>query len=411
LSSTNKEKIGHNDWAGIALASLTMAITVGLPTTCMPVLFKEIAGDLNLNVVELGEVWGAVSLGSIFVLPFGGYICDRLGAKRTLIGIGLLSGITGALRGVSTGLISLLVTTILWGLISAAIMPAISMAGSQSAGKLKQASTQGWISVGGGLGFMSGSLISATWISPWLGGWRNVLFAYGLLAILITLLWFFRSDTPGFSKSAIGPSSLPFKQIFVSSFRNKNLLFIGIALLMYQGCVMGMQGYLPFSLQENGWSTAAASGTVAAYNAMGTIGVVPLTMLSDRIGSRKICLLVSFLVAIVGIGVLAIVHDWRLWIPIILVGVFSQMNSALFATMGIEAGRKESTSSGTALGFVLGYGLIGRTFAPPVGNSLSGLNASFGWPFIFWSFLAVIGTLVLLFIKENIKGKLKPNNV
>jgi nitrate/nitrite transporter NarK len=264
--------------------------------------------------------------------------------------------------------------------------------------------------VGGGTGFMLGALISATWVSPWLGGWRNVFFAYGAIAILVTLLWFLRSDKSNSLKLNSSHETLSFRQIFGSSFRNKNLWFIGFALLAYQGCVMGMQGYLPYHLQENGWNTASASGIAAVYNAMGTVGVIPLTMLSDRLGSRKICLQVSFVVAIVGVGILSVVQDWLVWIPVILVGLFSQMNSALFATMSIETSQTESSFSGTALGFVLGWGLIGRTFSPPIGNSLSGLNASLGWPFIFWSSLAVIGMVILFMVRESKKDKLRANN-
>ena len=397
----NKIKPAQNKWLVLALLASTFAVIVGLQTSSMPVLFKEISGDLNLNLVQIGTVWGFVSLGSIFAVPVGGILCDKLGAKRTIVMIGLISGVTGAMRGLSNGIISLMATTFLWGLISAAIMPAITMAASQSTGRLKQGSAQGWIGIGGGTGFLLGSMISATWISPLLGGWRNVFFVYGAIAIVVSLIWVFRTEGSKPVEPQDSPAAVPFRKVFFSLLRNRNFWMLGLVLITYQGCVVGMQGFLPYYLQDKGWAVAAAGGTLAVYSAVGMIGVIPLTMLSDRVGSRKFCLYLSFIAAIVGVGLLSLVQNWVLWILVILIGVFALMNSALCATMSIETIQIGSAKSGTALGFILGFGQIGRAFAPPIGNSLAGIDNSFGWPFIFWAALAIVGIIILSMIRET----------
>ena len=78
-------------------------------------------------------------------------------------------------------------------------------------------------------------------------------------------------------------------------------------MLAYQSCVTGMQGFLPYYLENNGWAVISAGGALAAYTAAATIGVIPLSILSDRIGSRKIPLLAAFLAAIIGIGLLSVI--------------------------------------------------------------------------------------------------------
>lgn len=65
----------------------------------MPVLFKEISDDLGLDLVQIGAVWGILVLGSVFVMPLGGWLCDRLGVRLTLILVSILAGLSGALRG------------------------------------------------------------------------------------------------------------------------------------------------------------------------------------------------------------------------------------------------------------------------------------------------------------------------
>ena len=64
---------------------MTAAFVLAMPTMCMPVLFKEISEDLNLNIVQIGVVWGIVPLAGIFVVLFGGMLSDRFGAKRVLV--------------------------------------------------------------------------------------------------------------------------------------------------------------------------------------------------------------------------------------------------------------------------------------------------------------------------------------
>ena len=47
-------------WYILALSALTHALSVAVPWMCMPVLFEEISKDLDLNIVQIGTVWGMV---------------------------------------------------------------------------------------------------------------------------------------------------------------------------------------------------------------------------------------------------------------------------------------------------------------------------------------------------------------
>ena len=52
-------------WYVLVLSASTAAISLRMPEMCMAVLFKEISEELNLNVVQIGTVWGGVALGSV----------------------------------------------------------------------------------------------------------------------------------------------------------------------------------------------------------------------------------------------------------------------------------------------------------------------------------------------------------
>ena len=58
----------------------------------------------------------------------------------------------------------------------------------------------GAVSAGMAFGFMTGSMISATVLSPWLGGWRHVLFFYGGVAAVMSVPWALTRVAPGESE-------------------------------------------------------------------------------------------------------------------------------------------------------------------------------------------------------------------
>ena len=68
--------------------------------------------------------------------------------------------------------------------------------------------------------------------------------------------------------------------------------------------------------------------------------------------------------------------------------------TSIMETEGVGAGY-----AGTAIGMVMIFGGIGNLVAPPLGNSLAGIDPAF--PFIFWAALTVVGLIGLLASSEN----------
>jgi CP family cyanate transporter-like MFS transporter len=401
MSSIEYQRPAKNDWSALILTALSLSFLVSMPTAGVSVLFKEIAGDLNLDVIQIGSVWGIVSLGSIFITPLGGIVSDWLGVERSTILIGLLSGLTSALRGFSDSFLTLMATTFLWGLVTAAVVPGLTMAASLAATEQRQGLAQGFVGIGGGIGLILGSMISATVVSPLVGGWRNVFLLYGGLSILTSLIWLFKVRSSRSIKVVGLKHATSFSQALIHILKMKEFWLIGFALMTYQGCTVGTQGYLPYFLQGIGWSTVAAGGALAVFSGVGTTGVLPLTMLSDRLGSRKTILFVSFLTTTVGVGVISLVQGVSLWILVTIAGFFYQVNTALLATMFIEKAPAGASYAGTGLGLAFSMGLVGRAVFPPIGNSLAGISNFVAWPFVFWAGLSAAGMIILGFMKET----------
>jgi cyanate permease len=280
-------KSPNSRWYILTLAAITCTFTVAMQQICMTVLFKEISEDLGLSLVEIGVIWGIPALSGLLVVFTGGLLSDRYGAKR-VIGIAcLLAGVAGALRGIAGDFTSLLLFTFLMGMGVWVIPASVFKTNAAWFSGRPLVIANSVISAGMGLGFTVGSLISATILSPLLGGWQNVVFLYGGISVIFGLLWLLtvrEMDLPGLADSKGG---VPLRQSISRVFPIKSLWFIGLTLLGYSACIQGVIGYLPTYLRNIGWTAAGADGTLAAFSAISTLGAVPLALLSDRIGLKK----------------------------------------------------------------------------------------------------------------------------
>jgi len=388
-------------WYILAIALVTGTFVSAIPFSCMPVLFKEISDDLGLDLVQIGFVWGIASLAGIFVSIIAGLLSDRFGVKNILSIFCILVGITGALRGFSNSFFILALTVFINGIVRLIIPITVTKAiGIWFRGK-NLGMAVGIGAMGMGLGLMLGPMISATIMSPALGGWRNVMYLYGGLSAVVGIIWIMFGREPqqvGLTSATSG--TVPLRQTLSRLIRLKALWFLGLTLLFRVGCLMGVTGYLPLYLQEQrGWEVAAADGTLAAFYAISTICVIPLSILSDKIGSRKLILYIALIVTIFCVGLLPVVEGGTIWVLMLLAGIFMDGFMSLTTTMLLETEGVGPVYSGTALGIVFTIVHIGSVSSPPLGNSLA--SVSQGAPFFFWASLSVAALVMLFFITET----------
>ena len=387
-------------WIILAIATVTGTLVSAIPFSCMPVLFKEISDDLGLSLVQIGTIWGAGNLAGIFISIIAGLLSDRFGVKRILSIFCFLVGVTGALRGFSDGFFILALTMFLNGIVRLIIPITVTKTiGLWFRGK-NLGMAMGVGAMGMGLGLMLGPLLSATIMSPALGGWRNVMHLYGALSVVVGILWLLFGREPTQVGSSAASGRVPFRQALSRLIHLKALWFIGLTLLFRVSCLMGMTGYLPLYLREQrGWEIAAADGTLASFYAISTICVVPLCFLSDKIGSRKIILYIALIVALVCVGLIPVVEDGMIWVLMLLAGIFMDGFMSLIVTMLLETEGVGPVYSGTALGIVFTIVHIGSASSPPLGNSLDSISQEA--PFFFWASLSIVALVMLFFIKET----------
>jgi len=160
-----------------------------------------------------------------------------------------------------------------------------------------------------------------------------------------------------------------------------------------------MLGYLPLHLREIGWTGASADGALAAFHATSMVGVIPMALLSDRLGSRKAVLFAATLMTVIGVGLLSIADGTMVWASVIIAGIVRDGFMAVLMTTIIEIDGVGATYAGTAMGLVLTLSRLIAFLSPPIGNSFADINLSL--PFIFWAALAAVALLCFYFTMEK----------
>lgn len=389
-----KEHNKNYKWYILVLVVLTDMFIIAIPTMGMSVLAKEISDDLHLSLVQVGVIWGVGALLGTITSLLGGVIGDKFGAKRVLIAGSLLGGLLGMSRGLASSFLSMTIIMILLG----AIIPVVLMSSIKALGQWfppnQLGLANGVQAMSMALGFMLGSLLSATVFSPLLGGWRNVLIMYGLIGALFSVPWAFSKTITIESHTA--EHSLSMRNMLQHVASLKNIWLLGLGFLGVGGAVQGALGYLPIYLRGAGWQPLQADGALSAFHTVSMIFVLPVALWSDRLKSRKLLLLGAGLLIAIGFGLLSFVSGGMIWVAVLLSGFMRDAFMAIFLTMIIETDNVGPIYAGTATGFAMALGGIGNVLAPPVGNSLAGLWA--GAPFAFWSVLGLLGLLCLSFI-------------
>ncbi len=386
-------------WVILALGALTDTIAIAIPSMALPVLFEEIRTDLSLSVAQIGLLWGIGSLPGIITMLIGGAIADRFGPRRALVAGCLLAGFACGLRGLSSSYAMLIATVLLNAFMTPIVSISVIKMVSTWFPRRQLGLANGVISMGMALGFMLGTLISASVLSPALGGWRYVLLFYGSLTLLLSIPWALVRRTPRVFDPATGaPEQASMRQALGQMARIRQLWLLGWALFGIGGAIQGLLGYLPLYLRSADWPPATADAAASTFHLVSMICVVPIALLSDRRGTRRNILIGAGVMIATGVGLLSVAQGLLVWVAIGMAGMVRDGFMAVFITMIMETRGVGPVFVGTATGLVSILSGLGSLIAPSIGNSLAVIAPNL--PFVFWSLLAVGGILGLLATRE-----------
>lgn len=365
----------------------------------MSVLFPEISAELDLNLVQIGIIWGVANLPGVFFGILGGMLGDRYGTAKVLALSCIFQGIFSALRGFSYDYFALLSYTILFCTAGVAVPYTTHKAAGQWFSGQQLGLANGILAMGMGLGYTLGAMISATILSPLLDGWRNIMFLYGGLSILMGFLWIKTRRPPVQEGISVSTGTITLSQSLSHVIRLWPVWLLALGQMFHNSGRNGVFGYVPTYLSDMGWSVASASGVVTVLSLASVVGVIPISLISDKIGLRKSVFIPSLLMATIGYGLLSVITNLAIWPLVIITGLVQEANAAFFFTMVMESDGVGSKYSGTALGLLSTLSGLGSFFGPPLGNSLAVLNPAYA--FLCWAVLSALAIAMVFFVKET----------
>ena len=393
----------HNSayrWVILVMVTLSGFIVMGFPTTGVSALFSEIAASLELDLVEIGLIWGVGSLMGIFTSLMGGAFIDFFGTRRTLVLLCLATGLTGAMRGFAFDFWSLFLTSFLFGMVQPILPMNFVKLNREWFASRQLGFASGVMSAGFATGLMLGSRLSATVLSPMLGGWRAVLIFLGVCAIVMAALWALLHPPT----ERRGATKLELRGVIANLryvIRFRELWVIALAVFGVLGLMRGVVGYVPTYLREIGWAPANADTALTVFFFCSLIGVVPISHLSDRLGNRRIVMAFGTTMMTIGTALMFFVGDnfWGVMLAMGLAGFTFDSFMALKGASMTEIDGLEIALVGSALGFGGVLQNIGSTVTPPLGNALSAISLS--TPFLLWAASGVFATFVLLSYRKR----------
>jgi MFS family permease len=397
------KRIMYYKWFILLMGTATFFFTIGLGRPCLPVLFKEIMDELGLSIFEIGTVWGMDSFaGALVALP-AGLLIDRFSIKYVTSITCILIGLFGAARGLSNDFFSMSITMFIFGLFAPMTTTIIPKIISIWFDKRRLGLANSILIMGITIGAMVSTSTSATFMSPLVGGWRNLLFLYGTFPIMMGFLWIISFKEP--EKITISDKSsdvISFKKNMLHVIKTKQVWVLGFILFGHMGAYGGFIGYLPVYLREIGWSPVHADGALTLFLGLITVASIPMALISDRIGSRKRILVPSLVLSYLFLALIPFVEGKVLWVIIVLHGLARGGLMALFRALVIETEGIGAEHAGTATGLTNMLLMIGYAVFPPLGNSLAHIHL--GLPFILWAALSSLMVCLFVYVKEEGAG-------
>lgn len=364
----------------------------------MPPLFSEMSANIDMSRAQMGSLMGVAVLSALIFAPLGGMLADRIGARWT-VGIGIsVAGIAGSLRVVADTPYELMACMFGMGAGYNLVGPTLPKVLGQTFAPERLASVNGIVMASFGLGAAIGTALSASVLSPALGGWRPALLVPSLAFLSTGLLWVLIYRDPQQTEPAPLKTPSPFADMKqVLGVRNIRLL---AAFLFVQGLGFSpVLTFLPISLQERG--IAGAGQLSAIVMGVGMVFNLIGGRLSDRIGRRKPLLLYGTVITGLCIMTFSELSGAALVVALALAGAGSGCLGPILFTLPVETPGIGSKLAATAAGLIIMFQSVTGFLAPILLGMMIDRTGSYATGFVFSGIAVLAASLFILPMLET----------
>jgi cyanate permease len=380
-----------------------MMFSLGVSWFCI----TPIEDKLGLGYEQFGLLVALVPLALVILCIPGGLLADRYGVRRTVVLGGLIMGVAGLLRGLTTGFLTLALTMFLTGVGYSIAYPNMPKITGVWFPYEEYAMASGIMFTGMEVGMASSFILTPAVLLPLTGSWQGVFISVGILALTVTLIWVFlarerpatlKSSDPGNSSHRKG-QGVPFRTSLSVVLKNKYMWIVMITCLFLLAPQIALFGFLPTMLTQRAMDPTTAGLVTSMITWFMIPGSFITPMISARVGLRKPFIWVTSIAAAVALYFTATTLGPQLWMSAIVYGFLIGSMAPIILAMPVEL--MGASYSATAGGLTLVGGYIGAMIAPWLAGYFRTVTGSFTPAIIMCTAFTAIEALCGLLLKET----------
>ena len=387
--------MAENNFRWLILACVWLLIfSVYASVLSTSVVLGEVAEELRLSPSQAGIILSSpLVMLAVFALV-GGFLGDVIGPKRTAGAGGLVLGASSLLRGFAGDFHAFLALSLSlgigWGLIYPNLPKLIKMWFEEVGTPTGIYSTG--IFVGGTMGLAA----TPSLVQPMIGGWRAAFYAWGLMALTASLIWWCLVKEP---HRISGPRVREESRV-IGIFRKKEIwilaVFFGLAGNMTFYVV---SGWFPTFFMEKGLSTGAAAMLTSLVTVISIPFVFLIPLASDRSGRRKPYMWVSSIIAAAAFAGLVYGPEQLYWALMCLIGVALTATFIMGLIMPVELVGEGSGAAASGMVISVGY-LIGAA-GPSIAGYLREITGSLSSSILMLSAVLLLSAGLVALLPET----------
>jgi len=285
-----EEEYSQYRWVILALMFLCFLFTF-LTRFAWPPLIPVVVPALNMNMTQAGAFMSAFYFGYVITQIPAGMLADRFGVRLILGASLVIEGLStfgmGFMASYDAGLWLRAIT----GLGAGAVFAACARALMEWFPAKERGTAFGIM-----LAAPSGGIVLSNYIVPALNqafSWQGAFKAIGIATVILGIAIYFMvktSDQPKGEKSMFAGIKVVFS--------NRNILLTAIAGFCLMWVELGTATWANAYIKKLGFSVADAGMVMIAYGIGGIIAPMVSGYISDKIGNRKLLLIVSYILII-----------------------------------------------------------------------------------------------------------------
>jgi len=367
--------------------------------------------ELQINNTQLGMMGVAYGIAAALCYFPGGWLADRLSARKLLALSYILTGLGGFYFATFPSYLMCVLLHAYWGVTTSLIFWAASVkATRQLAAVTEQGRAYGFLEAGHGIAagiLLSVGLAFFARLGSGSDALSLVITAYALLCLLLGVItWLFFNE-----ESSEDRSSSDLRGNIIKVVKMPKVWLITLIIFCTHWAVCATQYLVPFSTQVFGASVIFGAALSIMKDYVRPIVAAVSGIAGDRIGSSKV-ISFGFLLLLAGFVSLLIVPGRinLLFLLIInsgLVYLAMYMIRALYYAL-LEEGDIPLAISGTAVGLIATFGYTPEFFVPMVGGRLLDLFpgvAGYRYLFIITAVLIAAGYFITVHWMKITKEK------